>query len=146
MIFGIGTDLVAVERIERAWEKHGERFAERILMPEELERFGAAKRPVRFLAMRFAAKEAIVKALGTGFAHGVWVRDVGTRANRWGRPEPIFSPRGQALRERLGAGEGYVTLTDEAGMVAAVAVLLMAGVPGPGDITQGAPHAAPGDS
>ena len=136
MIFGIGTDLVALERIERAWAKHGEKFAQRILMPEELERFDPERRPVRFLAMRFAAKEAIVKALGTGFAHGVWVRDVGIRANAWGRPEPIFSPRGQGVREALGAGEGYVTLTDEAGLIVAVAVLLMAGVAGPGDVTR----------
>jgi holo-[acyl-carrier protein] synthase len=143
MIFGIGTDLVAVERIERLWRKHGEKFAERILMPPELERFDPQKRPVRYLAMRFAAKEAIVKALGTGFAHGVWVRDVGIRANRWGRPEPIFSARGQALREKLGAGEGYVTLTDESGLIVAVAVLLMAGVPGPGDTSGMAQTAVP---
>ncbi len=130
MIFGIGTDLVAVERIERVWEKYGEAFARRILMPQELRRFDPQRRPVRFLAMRFAAKEAIVKALGTGFAHGVWVRDVGIEPNRWGRPEPIFSARGQAVREAMGAGEGYVTLTDESGLICAVAVLLQAGVAG----------------
>jgi holo-[acyl-carrier protein] synthase len=79
---------------------------------------------VRFLAMRFAAKEAIVKALGTGFAHGIWIRDVGVRPNEWGRPEVIWSERGRALRDRLGAGEGHVTLTDEAGLVVAVAVLM----------------------
>jgi len=72
----------------------------------------------------WACKEAIVKALGTGFAHGIWIRDVGIAANAWGRPEVIWSARGQALRDRLGAGEGHVTLTDEAGLVVAVAVLM----------------------
>jgi holo-[acyl-carrier protein] synthase len=74
--------------------------------------------------MRFAAKEAIVKAMGTGFAHGVWIRDVGVVQNAWGKPEVIYSPRGERVRRRLGVGDGHVTLTDEAGLIVAVAVLL----------------------
>ena len=124
MIFGIGTDVVRIERIEAVYARHGERFVERLLMPEERAAFHLYKRPVRFLAMRFAAKEAIVKALGTGFAHGVWIRDVGVCANAWGRPEVIWSERGRKVRDDLGAGEGHVTLTDEAGLVVAVAVLM----------------------
>ena len=124
MIFGIGTDVVQLERVEAVYTRHGERLVQRLLMPEEEAAFRSYKRPVRFLAMRFAAKEAIVKALGTGFAHGVWIRDVGIAANAWGRPEVIWSERGRAVRDRLGAGEGHVTLTDEAGLVVAVAVLM----------------------
>ena len=124
MIFGIGTDVVQLERVQAAYERHGEHFVRRLLMPEEEEAFRRYKRPVRFLAMRFAAKEALVKALGTGFAHGIWIRDVGIAPNAWGRPEPIWSERGRALRDRLGAGDGHVTLTDEAGLVVAVAVLM----------------------
>ena len=124
MIFGIGTDVVQVARVQAIFDRHGEHFVRRLLMPEEETAFRSYKRPVRFLAMRFAAKEAIVKALGTGFAHGVWIRDVGIAANAWGRPEVIWSDRGRALRDRLGAGEGHVTLTDEAGLVVAVAVLM----------------------
>lgn len=124
MIFGIGTDVVQVARVQAIFERHGEHFVRRLLMPEEETAFRSYKRPVRFLAMRFAAKEAIVKALGTGFAHGVWIRDVGIAASAWGRPEVIWSDRGRALRDRLGAGEGHVTLTDEAGLVVAVAVLM----------------------
>jgi holo-[acyl-carrier protein] synthase len=124
VIFGIGTDVVQLERVEAVYTRHGERFVQRLLMPEEEAAFRNYKRPVRFLAMRFAAKEAIVKALGTGFAHGVWIRDVGIAANALGRPEVIWSERGRAVRDRLGAGEGHVTLTDEAGLVVAVAVLM----------------------
>ena len=124
MIFGIGTDVVQVSRVQAVYEKHGERFVQRLLLPEEDAAFRRYKRPVRFLAMRFAAKEAVVKALGTGFAHGIWVRDVGIVQNAWGRPEVIWSERGRELRDRLGAGEGHVTLTDEAGLVVAVAVLM----------------------
>ena len=124
MIFGIGTDVVQLSRIEATWARHGEHFVRRLLLPEEEQAFRRYKRPVRFLAMRFAAKEAIVKALGTGFAHGVWIRDVGVAPNAWGRPEVIWSERGRRRRDELGAGEGHVTLTDEAGLVVAVAVLM----------------------
>lgn len=124
MIFGIGTDILRIERVAGAYERFGRRFAQRLLMPEELAAFDGHKRPVRFLAMRFAAKEAIVKALGTGFAHGVWVRDVGFMPDRWGRPEVIFSARGRAVADALGAGDGHLSLTDEAGLVVAVAVLM----------------------
>ena len=124
MIFGIGTDVVQLSRIEATWARHGEHFVRRLLMPEEERAFRAYKRPARFLAMRFAAKEAIVKALGTGFAHGIWIRDVGIAPNAWGRPEVIWSERGRRRRDELGAGEGHVTLTDEAGLVVAVAVLM----------------------
>ena len=124
MIFGIGTDVVQIERIERLHAKYGEHFVQRLLLPAELEAFRAQSRAARFLAMRFAAKEAIVKAMGTGFRHGLWIRDVGVAANEFGRPDIIWSERGQQLRERLGIGEGHITLTDEAGLVVAVAILM----------------------
>jgi holo-[acyl-carrier protein] synthase len=124
VIFGIGTDVVQLARVEETFARYGEHFVRRLLLPEEATAFRTYQRPVRFLAMRFAAKEAIVKALGTGFAHGIWIRDVGVVPNARGRPEIIWSERGRALRDRLGAGEGHVTLTDEAGLVVAVAVLM----------------------
>jgi len=122
MIHGLGTDVVQVSRIEAVWRKRGEAFARRILMPEELAAFARTRNPVRFLAMRFAAKEAVVKALGTGFRHGVWVRDVGMTPDRRGKPCVIFSPRGQAVCSQLGVGLTHVSLTDEAGLVVAMAV------------------------
>jgi holo-[acyl-carrier protein] synthase len=124
MIYGIGIDVLKVERIERVYAKHGERFLSHLLMPRERAQFELTRRRVRFIAMRFAAKEAIVKGMGTGFAHGVWIRDVGVVQNSWGKPEVVYSARGERVREALGIGEGHVTLTDEAGLVVAVAVLM----------------------
>jgi holo-[acyl-carrier protein] synthase len=124
MIFGIGTDILHVERIQKVYDRHGERFVNHLLMPAELSLLESKPRIVRFLAMRFAAKEAIVKALGTGFANGMWLRDTGIVANAWGRPEVIWSKRGQDLCDKLGIGDTHVTLSDEAGLVVAVAVLM----------------------
>lgn len=129
MIFGIGTDVVQVERIKQVYERHGERFVERLLLPSEEQAFRRYTRPVRFLAMRFAGKEAAVKAMGTGFRHGMWIRDVGVLNNEWGRPYLIFSERGRAVCKRLGVGEGHVSLTDDAGLVVAFAVVMRAGTP-----------------
>ena len=124
MIYGIGIDVLKAERVHRVLEKYGERFVEHLLMPEERAQLERTARPARFLAMHFAAKEAIVKAMGTGFAHGVWIRDVGMVQNAWGRPEVVYSARGAKVRDGLGIGEGHVTLTVEAGLVVAVAVLM----------------------
>jgi holo-[acyl-carrier protein] synthase len=128
VIFGIGTDVVQITRVERIWEKFGAHFADRLLLDPERELFDRTKRPVRFLAMRFAAKEAVVKAMGTGFAHGMWIRDVGMMPNDWGQPQVIFSPRGRAMCAKLGIDGGHLSLTDEAGLIVAVAVMMRASV------------------
>lgn len=129
MIFGIGTDIVEMARVNAIWERYGEHFAKRILMDEELALFRQSKQPARFLAMRFAGKEAAVKAMGTGFAHGVWLRDVGITSNQWGRPLIIWSERGRKVCEQLGIGAGHVSLTDDAGLIIAFAVVETASNP-----------------
>lgn len=126
MIFGVGTDIVEITRMQQTYERFGERFVDRLLMPEERVLFDNSKWPVRFLAMRFAGKEATVKAMGTGFAHGVWIRDVGIINNAWGRPLVIFSERGMGVCRELGIGESHVSLTDDAGLVMAFAVAMRA--------------------
>ena len=126
MIFGIGTDVVQLARVEDVYARHGEHFVRRLLLPEEEAGFRVYKRPVRFLAMRFAAKEAIVKAMGTGFANGMWLRDSGILPDPRGKPEIIWSVRGRQVCAELGVGPGHITLSDEAGLVIAVAVLLRA--------------------
>src|SRR4029453_132374 len=91
VIFGVGTDVVEIERIRKALDRWGERFAERILCAPELSRFKKHKQTAPYLAKRFAAKEAFTKALGTGIKapanwHGVWVANLPS-----GKPELQFS-------------------------------------------------------
>ncbi|MEO1419704.1 MAG: holo-ACP synthase, partial [Pseudomonadota bacterium] len=97
---------------------------DRLLLDEERVAFERYRRKVRFLAMRFAAKEACVKAMGTGFANGMWIRDVGVVSDPLGKPLVIFSERGKAKCEALGIGEAHVSLTDEAGLVVAMAIMM----------------------
>ena len=123
MIFGVGTDIVEVSRIQATFDRFGEQFVRRLLMEQELELFRKTKWPVRFLAMRFAGKEAAVKAMGTGFRHGMWLRDVGIVNNDWGRPLLIWSERGHKLCGEMGIAAGHVSLTDDAGLVIAFAVV-----------------------
>ncbi len=127
MIFGIGTDVVRLDRVEATLARFGERFVDRLLLPEEHAQYRRQKRKSRFLAMRFAGKEAVVKAMGTGFSNGMWIRDVGIVADPLGKPEIVYSARGRAMCAQLGIGAGHVSLTDEAGIVLAFAVLLKAG-------------------
>lgn len=124
MIFGVGIDILQAERVHAAYRRFGRRFVERLLMPAELELFEKQGRAERFLAMRFAAKEAVVKAMGTGFANGMWIRDTGVIPDRYGKPEIVFSSRGRRKCEELGIGEGQLSLSDEAGLVVAVAILM----------------------
>ena len=122
MIYGIGTDLLRIDRVERLWTKYGEHFADKILMPEEQVQFALARRKGNFLAKAFAAKEAFVKALGTGFT-GVSYRDAGVVALPSGKPVLVFSV---TMRERLYAlsiGGGHLSLSDEDGRVMAFVVL-----------------------
>ena len=126
MIYGIGTDLVRLERFEQMFKRHGERLVRHLLMTEEIELFRASAQPARFFAMHWAAKEAIVKALGTGFAQGIWLRDTGYMPNDKGKPEIIWSTQGRSVCARLGAGEGHLTLTDDQGLIVAMAVLMRA--------------------
>ena len=123
MIFGVGTDIVELSRIQATYDRFGDHFVRRLLMDEELLLFEKTKWPVRFLAMRFAGKEAAVKAMGTGFRHGMWLRDVGIVNNDWGRPLIIWSERGRELCASMGIGAGHVSLTDDAGLVIAFAVV-----------------------
>ena len=123
MIFGVGTDIVELGRVQATYDRFGEHFVRRILMPEEVELFHTTKWPVRYLAMRFAGKEAVAKAMGTGFRYGIWVRDIGITHNDRGRPLVIWSERGRAVCNNLGISKGHVSLTDDAGLVVAFAVV-----------------------
>ena len=123
MIFGVGTDVVEIGRIEKSLERFGERFAERILCDPELKRFRAHRQPAAYLAKRFAAKEAFAKALGTGIKapanwHGVWVTNQPS-----GKPELQFSePLLKALSSH-GILRAHLSLADERGVAVATVIL-----------------------
>jgi holo-[acyl-carrier protein] synthase len=127
MIYGIGTDLIRVQRLRDSVDKFGDRFAQRILLPQELELYPQRRDKARFLAMRFAGKEAVAKALGTGFAHGIWVRDIGIVHDDWGKPEVVFSERGAKRCAQLGVGHCLISLSDEGGFAIAYALAMTRG-------------------
>ncbi len=113
MIYGIGTDIVSIERITQALERHGERFAERILALSELPAFSEAAQPAHFLAKRFAAKEAAAKAFGTGFRDGLVMADIAVTHDGLGKPLLVFSGRAESLCDELGVGERFLSISDE---------------------------------
>jgi len=121
-IYGIGLDVLRVKRIEAVYQRHGERFVERLLHPLERKEFEQATRPAQYLAKSFAIKEAFVKAMGTGF-FGISHDDVGAVRKASGKPEFVFSKRLKARLKRLKIRSTHVSLSDEGGIVGAVAVL-----------------------
>ena len=123
MIFGIGTDIVHVPRMAANLERHGERFAHRLLSPEELIEFAHAARPAQFLAKRFAAKEAASKALGTGFRDGLTLAQIAVVHDALGKPGLRFNGYAQTLCERHGIGGAYLSLADEEEYAVAYVVL-----------------------
>lgn len=91
MIFGIGTDIVTISRMAELYARHGERALRRLLAPEEWQRCQQAKDPARYLAKRFAAKEALGKALGTGIRAPVLLPDMAVRNDALGKPYFVFT-------------------------------------------------------
>jgi holo-[acyl-carrier protein] synthase len=134
MILGIGTDLCDIRRIERTIERHGERFLLRIFTP--VERALAERRANRAetYAKRFAAKEACAKALGTGFRHGIFFRDLGVVNLPSGKPTMLLT--GAAFtRLRTLVPSGFdaqidIAITDEYPMAQAFVVISAVPVPG----------------
>jgi len=123
VIYGVGSDLVEIPRVERALARFGERFARRILCEPELRRFHGHAKPAAYLAKRFAAKEAFTKALGTGIHapanwHGVWVINL-----KSGKPQLEFSAALATLLRDCGIRRSHLTLSDERGMAAATVIL-----------------------
>ena len=123
MIFGIGIDLVHVPRIESALDRFGDRFARRILTEDEFGRFATSRRQTNFLAKHFAAKEATVKALGTGFRGGVSWRHVEVRHNKLGRPYLECSGRVLELFALWQIGGSHISLCDEVDYATAMVTL-----------------------
>ncbi|GAB6041628.1 holo-ACP synthase [Endothiovibrio diazotrophicus] len=113
MIVGIGVDLVRVERLKRSLERFGERFAKKVLGADELEGFRRAPRQAHFLAKRFAAKEAVAKAFGTGFRDGLTLPQIQVENDPLGRPLLSFSGRAAQLIAERGVTAAHLSLSDE---------------------------------
>lgn len=113
MIYGIGTDIVRIQRLDDSINRYGERFVRRILTDDELDGFHASGRKAHFLAKRFAAKEAAVKALGTGFRDGLNLKDISVTHDELGKPVLKFSERAQKALKNRGVGNHHLSLSDE---------------------------------
>jgi holo-[acyl-carrier protein] synthase len=124
VILGIGTDLIEVGRLERAVARQGNALLEALFRPSEIEDAGRARRPGRSWAARFAAKEALLKALGTGWANGISWRDV--EVTEAGESSAAITLHGEAAAEagRLGVQKVLVSVTTTSSVAAAVVVVV----------------------
>lgn len=113
MIFGIGTDIVRVARMQEDLDRFGERFAERILTANELREYHQNNNKANFLARRFAAKEAAAKALGTGFSDGVQLHDIEVAHDTQGKPLLEFRGRARQFMQEKSIGVAHISLADE---------------------------------
>ncbi|MCS2610109.1 holo-ACP synthase [Halomonas dongshanensis] len=123
MIVGIGSDIARIARFSRAMERHGPRFAARILGEQEQRVLATAPQPAAYLAKRFAAKEAFLKALGRGLRDGLQWRDVQVVNDALGKPSLRLSGAAAALAREQGVTAMHVTLSDEADYAVAFVVL-----------------------
>src|ERR1035438_9656851 len=123
MILGIGIDIIEVARIQASHERFGERFLNRILLPNEISYCLSYKAPGPFLAARFAAKEAISKAFGTGIGAQLGWRDMEVGRKESGEPFVILYEPGQKLLKERGARAVLISLSHTQTYATAVAVL-----------------------
>ena len=123
MILGIGIDIIEVARIQASYEKFGERFLKRILHPNEIAYCLSHKAPAPFLAARFAAKEAISKAFGTGIGAQLGWQDMEVVRRHSGEPYVVLHGDGPKLLEQRGGRVVLISLSHTQQHAAAVAVL-----------------------
>jgi holo-[acyl-carrier protein] synthase len=122
MIYGLGTDIVALARVAALWQAHGAAFAAKVLTTVELQEFTSAREPARFLAKRFAAKEAFGKALGTGLRAPATLHNIGVGHDDLGKP--IFVLHDSLTAHLQGAKlSAHLSLSDERDYVVAVAIV-----------------------
>ncbi|MBO1924120.1 holo-ACP synthase [Thiomicrorhabdus sp. 6S3-12] len=113
MIVGVGTDIVENVRIAQLFQKQGERFARRLLSDDEWQDFSASQFPESFLAKRWALKEAVAKALGTGIAQGVTFEQMTIAHHAGGQPYLILSGAAQERAQQIQADNWQISVSDE---------------------------------
>ncbi|GMQ76673.1 MAG: holo-ACP synthase [Gammaproteobacteria bacterium] len=124
MIYGIGIDLVRISRIEAAIGRHGRRFAERILGEHELVEYAASRHKAKLAAKHFAAKEALLKALGTGLRMGIQWRHMEVHHDTLGKPYLVCGGRVQELFDERGISASFLSISDEDDYAAAFVTLV----------------------
>jgi holo-[acyl-carrier protein] synthase len=123
MILGIGTDIAALARIESLHLRYGERFAQRILSPGEMAEFFKHAHPARLLMKRFAAKEALAKAVGTGLRHPVSMTQMTVTHDELGKPAFLFSLQLLDYIGKIGVTRHHLSISDERDMAVAFVIL-----------------------
>ena len=123
MIVGLGIDMCDRRRVNRAIERHGNRFCRRVLVEAELQELQAYANKSAFVARRIAAKEAVVKALGTGIARGVGWQQICISHMASGQPIAVLTGAAAAMLEDRGIARVHLSITDEKDYAAAVAVI-----------------------
>lgn len=122
MIYGVGTDMVAISRMAELYRRHGERALERLLAPAERQACRESRQPERYLAKRFAAKEALGKALGSGVRAPVLLPAIAVAHSAEGRPSFEFSAALAAHLAGLGL-TAHLSISDEADTAVAFVVV-----------------------
>ena len=122
MIHGIGTDIVAVARLRGMWERHGKAIVDKILAADEQADFGQAPDKGRFLAKRFAAKEAFAKALGTGVRAPATLPAIAVVHDELGKPLFQFAPELSSLLAARGM-VSHLSISDEAEYAVAYVII-----------------------
>ena len=122
MIYGIGTDILRIERIEQLYDKYGQALAERLLSRIELLEWRSVGNKANFLAKRFAAKEAFAKAVHTGLRSPVTLHHMSIAHDKLGRPEFVVEPPLQEWLCQQGIGRVHLSLSDDNGAVVAFVV------------------------
>ena len=123
MILGTGIDLIEVARIASSFAKFGERFVNRVLLPDEIAYCLSHKNPAPFLAVRFAAKEAVSKAFGTGIGAQLGWLDIEIRRKESGEPFVVLHGKGEKLFAERGAKKLHVSLSHTENYASATAIL-----------------------
>lgn len=122
-IVGLGTDIVEIERIQQVIGRSGDRLAQRVLTCNEWQQYQQHHQPIRFLAKRFAVKEAVAKAFGTGIRGGLAFNQFEVYNDSLGKPCLRFFGKAQELAAKLGARHVHVTLADEKRYACATVIL-----------------------
>lgn len=126
MIYGIGTDIVRIKRMQENIDKFGDKFAERILSIEELIEYHSYTEPSRLLAKRFAAKEAASKAMGTGFRQGISLKNIFVTHDDLGKPILNFADKAKEFLANNNIKESHVSISDEQEYAVAYVILVKA--------------------